>query len=97
MLHWNLPGLITCWTLRSLICYRFLYIPLSISLILVQFAHLFVACFKYNYPSSFSSLQFIREYTGKVDELIKDKIESKKEEKAKENEEHDIIKQQVYM
>ncbi|XP_022863693.1 clathrin heavy chain 2-like [Olea europaea var. sylvestris] len=39
-------------------------------------------------------LQFIREYTGKVDELIKDKIESLNVEKAKENEEKDIIKQQ---
>lgn len=41
-------------------------------------------------------LQFIREYTGKVDELIKDKIESLKESKAKENEEQDIVKQQVF-
>ncbi|KVI04842.1 Armadillo-type fold [Cynara cardunculus var. scolymus] len=41
-------------------------------------------------------LQFIREYTGKVDELIKDKIEAVKETKAKENEEQDVIKQQVF-
>lgn len=40
-------------------------------------------------------LQFIREYTGKVDELIKEKIEAQSEAKAKENEEKDIIKQQV--
>lgn len=40
-------------------------------------------------------LQFIREYTGKVDELIKDKIEAQSEAKAKESEEKDIIKQQV--
>ncbi|KAG5064119.1 hypothetical protein JHK85_005302 [Glycine max] len=39
-------------------------------------------------------LQFIREYTGKVDELIKDKIEAQKEEKAKEKEEKDVIAQQ---
>ncbi|XP_073045937.1 clathrin heavy chain 1-like isoform X1 [Primulina eburnea] len=39
-------------------------------------------------------LQFIREYTGKVDELIKDKIEALKEVKAKENEEKDVILQQ---
>ncbi|CAN4101649.1 unnamed protein product [Withania somnifera] len=39
-------------------------------------------------------LQFIREYTGKVDELIKDKIEAQSEAKAKENEEKDVIKQQ---
>ncbi|KAL0317059.1 UNVERIFIED_CONTAM: Clathrin heavy chain 1 [Sesamum angustifolium] len=38
--------------------------------------------------------QFIREYTGKVDELIKDKIEAMNEEKAKESEEKDVIKQQ---
>lgn len=44
----------------------------------------------------FVFLQFIREYTGKVDELIKDKIEAAKESKAKENEEQDVIKQQVY-
>lgn len=43
----------------------------------------------------FSLLQFIREYSGKVDELIKDKIEAMKEEKAKQNEEKDVIKQQV--
>lgn len=42
-----------------------------------------------------SLLQFIREYSGKVDELIKDKIEAMKEEKAKQNEEKDVIKQQV--
>ncbi|KAM3375864.1 clathrin heavy chain 1 isoform X1 [Capsicum galapagoense] len=39
-------------------------------------------------------LQFIREYSGKVDELIKDKIEAQSEAKAKENEEKDVIKQQ---
>lgn len=40
--------------------------------------------------------QFIREYTGKVDELIKDKIEAQNEAKAKENEEKDVMKQQVH-
>lgn len=40
-------------------------------------------------------LQFIREYTGKVDELIKDKIEAQSEIKAKEKEEKDVIAQQV--
>ncbi|KAM7270794.1 hypothetical protein ACFE04_030008 [Oxalis oulophora] len=39
-------------------------------------------------------LQFIREYTGKVDELIKDKIEAQKETKAKENEEKEVMAQQ---
>ncbi|CAL0315619.1 unnamed protein product [Lupinus luteus] len=39
-------------------------------------------------------LQFIREYSGKVDDLIKDKIEAQKEEKAKEKEEKDVIAQQ---
>ncbi|KAI3793232.1 hypothetical protein L1987_35848 [Smallanthus sonchifolius] len=38
-------------------------------------------------------IQFIREYTGKVDELIKDKIVAINESKAKENEEHDLVKQ----
>lgn len=42
-----------------------------------------------------SLVQFIREYTGKVDELIKDKIEAANEMKAKESEEKDVIKQQV--
>ncbi|MBA0814523.1 hypothetical protein Gohar_020350 [Gossypium harknessii] len=40
-------------------------------------------------------LQFIREYTGKVDELIKDKIEAQKDVKAKEQEEKEVIAQQV--
>nr|GLL26808.1 V-type proton ATPase catalytic subunit A-like [Ipomoea trifida] len=35
---------------------------------------------------------FIREYTGKVDELIKDKIDA--QAKATENEENDVLKQQ---
>uniref|UniRef100_A0A804N4S2 Clathrin heavy chain 2 n=1 Tax=Zea mays TaxID=4577 RepID=A0A804N4S2_MAIZE len=35
-------------------------------------------------------LQFIREYTSKVDDLVKDKIESQKEERAKEKEEKDL-------
>ncbi|KAK4798250.1 hypothetical protein SAY86_030576 [Trapa natans] len=39
-------------------------------------------------------LQFIREYTGKVDELIKDRIEAQNEVKAKEKEEKDVIAQQ---
>lgn len=42
-----------------------------------------------------SSLQFIREYTGKVDELVKYKIEAQNEVKAKEQEEKDVIAQQV--
>ncbi|KAJ6750993.1 hypothetical protein OIU85_001518 [Salix viminalis] len=39
-------------------------------------------------------LQFIREYTGKVDELIKYKLESVNEVKAKEKEEKDMVAQQ---
>ncbi|KAF5736560.1 Clathrin heavy chain 1 [Tripterygium wilfordii] len=39
-------------------------------------------------------LQFIREYTGKVDELVKDKIEALKEVKVKEQEDKDVIAQQ---
>ncbi|KAL2927364.1 Clathrin heavy chain 2 [Bienertia sinuspersici] len=39
-------------------------------------------------------LQFIREYTGKVDDLVKEKIEAQKEVKAKEQEEKDVIAQQ---
>ncbi|MQM02720.1 hypothetical protein Taro_035489, partial [Colocasia esculenta] len=39
-------------------------------------------------------LQFIREYTGKVDELVKDKLEALSEVKAKEKEEKDMVAQQ---
>uniref|UniRef100_A0ACD5XQG1 Uncharacterized protein n=2 Tax=Avena sativa TaxID=4498 RepID=A0ACD5XQG1_AVESA len=39
-------------------------------------------------------LQFIREYTSKVDDLVKDRIESQKEEKAKESEEKELVAQQ---
>ncbi|WZZ42116.1 hypothetical protein YC2023_038375 [Brassica napus] len=39
-------------------------------------------------------LQFIREYSGKVDELIKDKLEAQKEVKAKEQEDKDVMSQQ---
>jgi clathrin heavy chain len=39
-------------------------------------------------------LQFIREYTGKVDDLIKDKIEAVKEVKAKEQEQKEMVAQQ---
>lgn len=48
-----------------------------------------------HYLTLFSFLQFIREYTGKVDELVKDRIEALKEVKAKEKEEKDVIAQQV--
>ncbi|XP_078181065.1 clathrin heavy chain 2 isoform X2 [Carex rostrata] len=39
-------------------------------------------------------LQFIREYTGKVDELIKDRIEQQIEVKSKEQEEKELVAQQ---
>ncbi|CAN6483932.1 unnamed protein product [Victoria cruziana] len=39
-------------------------------------------------------LQFIREYTSKVDELIKDKLEALQEVKTKEKEEKDLVAQQ---
>ncbi|KAK8579624.1 hypothetical protein V6N12_069938 [Hibiscus sabdariffa] len=38
---------------------------------------------------------FIRDYTGKVDELIKDKIEAQKEVKAKQHEEKEVTELQV--
>ncbi|KAI0519269.1 hypothetical protein KFK09_006711 [Dendrobium nobile] len=38
--------------------------------------------------------KFIREYTGKVDELIKDKIEAQNEVKTKEHEEKEMVAQQ---
>lgn len=37
----------------------------------------------------------MREYTGKVDELMKEKIEAQKEVKAKEQEEKEVMSQQV--
>ena len=40
-------------------------------------------------------VQFIREYTSKVDDLVKDKIESQKGERAKEKLEKDLVAQQV--
>ncbi|KAF1892552.1 hypothetical protein Lal_00011019 [Lupinus albus] len=39
-------------------------------------------------------LQFVREYTDKVDELVKDKIEAQIDEKTKEKEEKEVIAQQ---
>ncbi|KAF5751355.1 Clathrin heavy chain 1 [Tripterygium wilfordii] len=39
-------------------------------------------------------LQFIREYTGKVDELVKDKLEAVNNVKAKEEEEKEMVAQQ---
>ncbi|KAH0927664.1 hypothetical protein HID58_019920, partial [Brassica napus] len=39
-------------------------------------------------------LQVMREYTGKVDEIIKDKLEAQKEAKAKEQEEKEVMSQQ---
>ncbi|XP_059068321.1 clathrin heavy chain 1-like, partial [Cryptomeria japonica] len=45
--------------------------------------------FVFPYP-----LQFIREYTRKVDELVKDKLEVDQEEKSKEKEEKDLVAQQ---
>lgn len=41
-------------------------------------------------------LQFIQEYTGKVDDLIKDKIEATNKERAKDEEAKDVAKEQVY-
>ena len=41
-------------------------------------------------------VQFIREYTSKVDELVKDRIEAQNEVKTKEKEEKDLVSQQVY-
>ena len=41
-------------------------------------------------------MQFIREYTSKVDELVKYKIEAQNEVKSKEKEEKDLVAQQVF-
>ena len=41
------------------------------------------------------SMKVMREYTGKVDEIIKDKLEAQKEAKAKEQEEKEVMSQQV--
>lgn len=43
-----------------------------------------------------AAVQFIREYTGKVDELVKHKIETQNEVKAKEQEDKEVIAQQVH-
>lgn len=42
-------------------------------------------------------MQFIREYTGKVDDLVKHKIETQNEVKAKEQEDKEVIAQQVHV
>jgi len=39
-------------------------------------------------------LQFMREYTTKVDELIKDKIEATEEKRSKESDEKEVVAQQ---
>lgn len=60
--------------------------------------YIFFSCFSVNKLFKLEFVfQFIREYTGKVDELIKDKIEAAIDAKAKESEEKDVIKQQVYI
>ncbi|CAM0149613.1 unnamed protein product [Urochloa decumbens] len=41
-------------------------------------------------------LQFIREYSSKVDDLVKDKIESQNEERAKEKEKDLVAQQNMY-
>lgn len=41
-------------------------------------------------------MQFIREYTGKVDDLVKDRMEQQNEVKSKEQEEKELVAQQVY-
>lgn len=66
--------------------YPFAYILLSIEL------HKFAS---FAIEPSLLSVQFIREYTGKVDELVKDRIEAQKEVKAKEQEEKEMVAQQV--
>lgn len=43
------------------------------------------------------TFQFIREYTSKADELVKDKIEAQNELKAKEKEEKDVVAQHVLL
>lgn len=66
--------------------YPFAYILQSIEL------HKFASC---AIEPSLLPVQFIREYTGKVDDLVKDRIEAQKEVKAKEQEEKEMVAQQV--
>jgi hypothetical protein len=47
--------------------------------------------------TSMLRVQFIREYTSKVDDLVKDRIESQNEERVKEKEEKDLVAQQVHL
>lgn len=44
---------------------------------------------------SFLKLQFLREYSTKVDDLVKDKLEAHEEKKSKESEEKDLVAQSV--
>lgn len=79
------------WT-NNMLDFTFPYL-LQVRFSILSLFHLF--CISLPLTEIFALMQFIREYTGKVDELIKDKIESKNKEKAKENEEKDVLKQQV--
>lgn len=40
-------------------------------------------------------MQFLHEYSTKVDDLIKDKLEATEEKKSKENEEKDLVAQSI--
>lgn len=41
------------------------------------------------------ALQFLREYSTKVDDLVKDKLEANEEKKSKEQEEKEVVAQSV--
>lgn len=78
--------------------------PCAINLSSLTFGSIFLpkwqifSRFRFRFSHNLSSklwLQFIREYTSKVDELIKDKLEAVSEVKAKEKEEKDMVAQQV--
>jgi clathrin heavy chain len=53
------------------------------------------SCIQFTVIAFLLFFQYIREYTSKVDDLVKDRIESQKEEKAKEQGEKDVVAQQV--
>lgn len=84
--------------MNNIIDFAFPYILQVIFLFL--FFSLLSSCMAFYFNCSSFDLsfsQFIREYTSKVDELVKDKIDAQKEVKAKEQEEKELVAKQVLL
>lgn len=77
--------------------YDRLCIPISLAGYFTPFSFSFVCllCSSLDFLVCLT-LQFIREYSSKVDELVKDKIEAQNELKAKESEEKELVAKHVW-